>query len=87
MVARIAEESGLTKKDAGIFLDTFQDVVVTEVAAGNKVSMVGFCSFERIERAARNGRNPQTGKPIKIKATKAPKVKLGKTFKEIVAGS
>ena len=81
LAAAIAEKSGLTKKDALAAGDAFVEAVEEAVAAGNKVQLIGFGSFERGERAARAGRNPNTGKAIKIPATKTVKFKAGSEFK------
>ena len=64
----------------------FEDVVVANVAKGEKIVMTGFLTFDRGERAARTGRNPQTGEAIKIAASKNPKVSAGASFKKIVNG-
>ena len=82
--AAIANETGLTKKDSEAVVKAFMDVVTEELKKGGKVQLVGFGTFEVSERAAREGRNPQTGKTMKIKASKAPKFKAGKAFKDAV---
>ena len=82
LVAAIADEAAISKKDAEKALKAFTDVVAAELKKGNKVQLVGFGSFEVAERAAREGRNPQTGKTMKIAASKAPKFKAGKAFKD-----
>ncbi len=84
LVAAIAEKTELSKKDAEKALKAFTDVVTEELAKGEKIQLVGFGTFEVSERAAREGRNPQTGKKIKIKASKAPKFKAGKALKDVV---
>lgn len=84
LVAKIAEKSGLTKKDSGLFLDSFVESVQETLKSGEKVSLVGFGVFEVVERAERNGRNPLTGESIVIPAKKAPKFKVGKLLKEAV---
>ena len=81
LIAAIANSANLTKKDATAALDAALDSIMAEVAAGNKVQLIGFGSFERGERAARAGRNPNTGKAIKIPATKTVKFKAGSEFK------
>ena len=81
-VAAIAENAGLTKADAEKALKAFEEVVVKELKDGGKVQLVGFGTFEVVKRAAREGRNPQTGKAMKIKASKAPKFKAGKALKD-----
>ncbi len=84
LVAAIADKAGLSKKDAEKALKAFSDTVTEELKAGNKVQLVGFGTFEVSERAAREGRNPQTGKAMKIAASKAPKFKAGKALKVAV---
>ncbi|MBE5997706.1 MAG: HU family DNA-binding protein [Lachnospiraceae bacterium] len=84
LVAAIAEQAGLTKKDAEAAVKAFVDVTSKELKEGGKVQLVGFGTFEVSERAARDGRNPQTGKAMKIKASKAPKFKAGKALKDYV---
>jgi len=84
LVAAIAEKAGLTKKDAEAALKAFTDVVTEELKKGEKIQLVGFGTFEVSERAAREGRNPQTGKAMKIEASKAPKFKAGKALKDAV---
>ncbi len=82
--AAIASETGLSKKDSEAVVKAFVDVVTEELKKGGKVQLVGFGTFEVSERAAREGRNPQTGKTMKIKASKAPKFKAGKALKDAV---
>ncbi|MBD5158494.1 MAG: HU family DNA-binding protein [Butyrivibrio sp.] len=82
LVAAIAEKTELSKKDAEKALKAFTDVVTEELKKGEKVVMVGFGTFEVADRPARTGRNPLTGKSIKIKASKAPKFKAGKALKD-----
>ena len=82
LVAAMAEEAGLSKKDAEKALKAFTDVVEAELKNGGKVQLVGFGTFEVSERSAREGRNPQSGKPMKIAASKAPKFKAGKDLKD-----
>ncbi|MDD5949910.1 MAG: HU family DNA-binding protein [Lachnospiraceae bacterium] len=84
LVAAIAEKTELSKKDAEKALKAFTEVVTEELAKGEKIQLVGFGTFEVSQRAAREGRNPQTGKTIKIKASKAPKFKAGKALKDVV---
>ena len=84
LVAAMAEQAGLSKKDAEAALKAFTDVVSDELKNGGKVQLVGFGTFEVSERAAREGRNPQTGKTMKIAACKAPKFKAGKALKDLV---
>lgn len=84
LVAAIAEQTELSKKDAEKALKAFTDIVADELKKGEKVQLVGFGTFEVSERAAREGRNPQTGKTMKIAACKAPKFKAGKALKDAV---
>ena len=84
LVAAMAEQTGLTKKDAEAALKAFTDTVSKQLKKGDKVQLVGFGTFEVTKRAAREGRNPQTGKAMKIKASKAPKFKAGKALKELL---
>jgi DNA-binding protein HU-beta len=84
LVAEIAKEAEITKKDAEKALAAFTKVVAAQLKEGNKIQLVGFGTFEVSERAAREGRNPQTGKTMKIAASKAPKFKPGKALKDEV---
>ena len=84
LIAAMAEQTELSKKDAEAALKAFVDVVTGELKKGEKVQLVGFGTFEVSERAAREGRNPQTGKTMKIAACKAPKFKAGKALKDAV---
>lgn len=84
LVAAIAEKAELSKKDSEKALKAFVDVVTEQLKEGEKVQLVGFGTFEVSERAAREGRNPQTGKTMKIAACKAPKFKAGKALKDAV---
>ena len=84
LVAAVAEQADISKKDAEKALKAFVDVVTEEMKKGEKVQLVGFGTFEVSERAAREGRNPQTGKTMKIEACKAPKFKAGKALNDAV---
>lgn len=84
LVAKIAEESKLTKKAAETALEAFVTSVEGALKKGEKVQLVGFGTFEVRQRAARKGRNPQTKAEIKIPASKAPVFKAGKALKELV---
>ena len=84
LVAAVAEAAELSKKDAEKALKAFVDVVAEELRKGEKVQLVGFGTFEVSERAAREGRNPQTGEAMNIAACKAPKFKAGKALKDAV---
>ena len=82
LVAAMAEKAGVSKKDAEASLKAFTDVVAEELKKGVKIQLVGFGTFEVSERAARTGRNPQTGAEMTIAASKAPKFKAGKALKD-----
>ena len=84
LVAAMAEQTNLSKKDVEAALKAFIDVVAEELKKGEKVQLVGFGTFEVSERAAREGRNPQTGETMQIKASKTPKFKAGKALKEMM---
>lgn len=84
LVAVMAEQTNLSKKDAEAALKAFIDVVSEELKKGEKVQLVGFGTFEVSERAAREGRNPQTGETMEIKASKTPKFKAGKALKDMM---
>ena len=84
LVAAMAEKTQLSKKDAEAALKAFVDVVSEEMKKGEKVQLVGFGTFEGSERAAREGRNPQTGEAMTIAASKTPKFKAGKALKDLV---
>lgn len=84
LVAAMAEEAGLSKKDAEKALKAFTDVVTAELKKGEKIQLVGFGTFEVSERAAREGRNPQTGEAMAIAASKTPKFKAGKALKDSI---
>ena len=83
-IAAVAENADISKKDAEKAIKAFADVVTEELKKGEKVQLVGFGTFEVSERAAREGRNPQTGKTMKIAACKAPKFKARKALKDAV---
>ncbi len=84
LVAAMADQAGLSKKDAEKALKAFVDVVTAELKKGEKIQLVGFGTFDVSKRAARMGRNPQTGKEMKIAASKAPKFSAGKALKDAV---
>ena len=84
LVAAIAEKTELSKKDAEKALKAFTDVVAEELKKGEKIQLVGFGTFEVAERPEREGRNPSTGKAMKIAASKSPKFKAGKALKDTV---
>ena len=80
----LAAKTKTTKKEASAFLDAFIDSVTRAVTDGDKVTLVGFGSFETVERKAKSGRNPKTGESIQIPAAVMPKFTAGKTFREAV---
>lgn len=82
LVAAMSEKSGLSKKESEKALKAFTESVVEALQGGDKVSLVGFGTFDVRERAARMGLNPRTKEPIEIKASKAPAFKAGKAFKD-----
>ena len=84
LIAAIAEQAEISKKDAEKALKAFVDVVTEQLKEGEKVQLVGFGTFEVSERAAREGRNPQTGETMTIAASKSPKFKAGKALKDAV---
>ena len=84
LVAAVAEQADITKKDADKAITAFTEVVAKELRNGGKIQLVGFGTFEVSERAEREGRNPQTGETMKIAASKAPKFKAGKALKDEV---
>ena len=78
------ELEGVTVKDTGIFVEATIKAIQDAVIAGEKVQLIGFGTFETVERAERQGRNPKTGEAMTIAASKAPKFKAGKAFKDAV---
>ena len=82
LVAHIADEAGISKAAADKAVGAFVGGVTDALKKGNKVSLIGFGTFDVSSRAARTGRNPQTGEAIQIKASKAPKFKAGKSLKD-----
>ena len=86
LISAIAAKSGLTKKDSEKALKAFEEAVTETLVASGKVQLVGFGTFDVAERAAREGRNPQTGEPMKIAASKAPRFKVGKALRDAVNG-
>ena len=85
LVDAIAQKAQVTKKEADAVLTAAVEVVMETVSDGDKVTLVGFGTFEPRDRQAREGHNPATGKPIQIPATKVPAFSAGKLFKEKVA--
>lgn len=85
LVDVIATKASLTKKDADVVLSAVVEAIMDAVTSGEKVTLVGFGTFEARARQAREGRNPSTGKPIQVPATTVPGFSAGKLFKEAVA--
>ena len=86
LVNAIATNATITKKQANAILDSFTETIIEAVAEGDKVTLVGFGTFEARDRQERQGRNPQTGDPITIPATRVPAFSAGKLFKDKVTG-
>ncbi|MBU5466584.1 HU family DNA-binding protein [Virgibacillus sp. MSJ-26] len=84
LVNAVAEKSELSKKDAGKAVDSVFETIMDSLSKGEKVQLIGFGNFEVRERAARKGRNPQTGEEIEIPASKVPAFKAGKALKDSV---
>ncbi len=84
LVEAMAKKAGLSKKDAEAALKAFTETVGAQLKKGGKIQLIGFGTFEVAKRAARKGKNPQTGEVIKIAASKAPKFKAGKALKDLV---
>ena len=84
LISAVAEKSEVSKKDTEAVLNTAMDIIKETVASGDDVQLIGFGTFTIAERAEREGRNPQTGEVMKIKASKSPKFKPGKAFKDAV---
>ena len=84
LVDRVAKKTQLTKKDVSATVEALFETIQEALKAGEKVQVIGFGNFEVRERAARKGRNPQTGKEIKIKASKVPAFKAGKALTDAV---
>lgn len=86
LIAAMADSTKMSKKDVETILNSFTETVTKELKKKGKVQMVGFGTFEVSKRAAREGRNPQTGETMKIAASVAPRFKAGKALKDIVNG-
>jgi DNA-binding protein HU-beta len=87
LIEAIVEKANVAKKEAEAVLSAAIDTIVEAVASGDKVTVVGFGSFEKRDRPAREGRNPRTGESMTIAATSVPAFSAGKAFKEKVAGA
>lgn len=86
LIDQIASEAGISRSQANAAMDAFTSAVGNALRGGDRVTLVGFGTFSVSERAARNGRNPQTGETIKIKARRVPKFKAGKEFADGMSG-
>jgi DNA-binding protein HU-beta len=84
LITGMAEKAEISKKDAEKALNAFTNIVADTLVDGDRVSITGFGTFEVVERAARTGRNPQTGESIQIQASKSPKFKAGKALKDAI---
>ncbi len=84
LIAVVADKACLSKKDADVAVNAVLDTIVGTVAAGDKVQLVGFGTFEPRTRSAKTGKNPRTGESIEIPASKIPAFKAGKAFKDTV---
>ena len=87
LIEAMANTASLSKKDAEAALNAYTDVITEALKKGDKVTLVGFGTYETRKRAARTGKNPQTGEAIKIKAAKGPAFKPGKALKDAVNGA
>jgi len=85
LISEISKKAKVSKKEAALVLSATIDTIQTSVKKGNKVTLVGFGTFSAKKRAARNGRNPQTGKAIKIAAKTVPAWSAGKAFKSLLS--
>lgn len=85
LIDAAADEADVSKNEVAAVLDAVLDTIQDAVKRGEKVTLTGFGTFERRERAARTGRNPQTGEQIKVAASKSPAFKPGKAFKDAVS--
>ena len=84
LISAMADKAGVSKKEAGAVLDAFTETITEELAKKEKITLIGFGTFETRERAARTGKNPLTGEAIKIAASVAPAFKAGKALKDAV---
>ncbi|HGJ5890451.1 MAG TPA: HU family DNA-binding protein [Arsenophonus apicola] len=84
LINKVSEKSGLAKKDAEKVVNAFAETITESLKSGNSVQLVGFGSFQVKQRAERKGRNPQTGKAIKIAASNIPSFKAGQKLKDAV---
>ncbi|MBD2437347.1 HU family DNA-binding protein [Nostoc sp. FACHB-110] len=86
LVDAVADKAGITKKQADAVLTAATEAIIEAVSKGDKVTLVGFGTFERRDRKAREGRNPKTNEKMEIPATRVPAFSAGKLFKEKVVG-
>ena len=86
LVSKVAESTELSKKDATKAVDAVFEAISEALQSGDKVQLVGFVTIDVSERAQREGRNPQTGQPMTIAASKAPRFKVGKKLRDAVNG-
>lgn len=84
LIKRVAEDSEVTQRDAGVMIDNLLNIIMTTVASGEKIQLLGFGTFESKKRSARMGRNPGTNEPVPIPETVAPVFKPGSEFKDMV---
>jgi DNA-binding protein HU-beta len=86
LIEAVAADSGLTKTDSALAIDSVLGTVTKTLKKGDEVIITGFGKFSVVKRGARNGVNPRTGEKVKIKASKAPKFSAGATLKQAVSG-
>ena len=84
LIAAVSDDAGLTKADAGKAVDAVFDAITAALKGGDEVRITGFGNFSVASRAASQGRNPRTGEPMKIPASKSPKFKAGKGLKDAI---
>lgn len=84
LIKAISEATGLSQKAVGEALDAFISVIGQQLASGERVSLIGFGVFDVLKRAARTGRNPRTGEPMQISASKSPRFRPGRGLKDAV---
>ena len=84
LIAAAAERAEVSKKDTEAVLNALTSTIIEAVSKGDEVQLIGFGTFDVAERGERTGRNPQTGEEMTIKASKSPKFKAGKAFKDAV---
>ncbi|MDF9467339.1 HU family DNA-binding protein [Bacillus sp. FSL K6-0273] len=84
LIKNVAQNAEISQKEATVVVQTVLESITNTLAAGEKVQLIGFGTFEVRERAARTGRNPQTGEEMQIAASKVPAFKAGKELKEAV---